>query len=112
MKKFFIFKSGGNSERNGQIRIKTINIGKILRIFRKNEAKKVKILSKNENSKRKMAVTCGALVCVFAALTAVNPAAKTVFNSFAQAERKLPIYCVDTQDKKVAISFDAACGDA
>ena len=88
MKKFFIFKSGGNSERNGQIR------------------------SRNENSKRKMAVTCGALVCVFAALTAVNPAAKTVFNSFAQAERKLPIYCVDTQDKKVAISFDAACGDA
>lgn len=25
-------------------------------------------------------------------------------------ERKLPIYCVDTQDKKVSLSFDAAWG--
>lgn len=27
-------------------------------------------------------------------------------------EKKLPIYCVDTQEKKIAISFDAAWGDA
>lgn len=37
-------------------------------------------------------------------------AAVNVFGSFAQAERKLPIYCVETDEKKVAISFDAAWG--
>lgn len=31
-------------------------------------------------------------------------------NLFAENERKLPIYCVDTEEKKVAISFDAAWG--
>ena len=29
----------------------------------------------------------------------------------AQGERKLPIYCVDTKEKKVALSFDAAWGN-
>lgn len=32
-----------------------------------------------------------------------------VFTSTAQ--RKLPIYCVDTQEKKIAVSFDAAWGN-
>lgn len=27
------------------------------------------------------------------------------------SDRKLPIYCVDRQDKKIALSFDAAWGD-
>ena len=31
--------------------------------------------------------------------------------TFAQNERKLPIYCVDCKQKKVAISFDAAWGN-
>ena len=37
----------------------------------------------------------------------------SVFNNVAQAEqskRKIPIYCVKTEDKKVALSFDAAWG--
>lgn len=29
----------------------------------------------------------------------------------SKAQRKLPIYCVDTQEKKVALSFDAAWGN-
>lgn len=29
-----------------------------------------------------------------------------------QTERKLPIYCVDTTEKKVALSFDAAWGES
>ena len=41
---------------------------------------------------------------------AAKPAAMKVFSSFAEAERKLPIYCVETEEKKVAISFDAAWG--
>lgn len=28
----------------------------------------------------------------------------------ANSDKKLPIYCVDTQEKKVALSFDAAWG--
>ena len=29
----------------------------------------------------------------------------------ASQDRKLPIYCVDSQEKKIAISFDAAWGN-
>ena len=32
-------------------------------------------------------------------------------NVFMAKERKLPIYCVDRQDKVVSISFDAAWGN-
>lgn len=32
-------------------------------------------------------------------------------STFANFNRKLPIYCVDTEEKKVAISFDAAWGN-
>ena len=31
--------------------------------------------------------------------------------AFVGAQRKLPIYNVDTKDKKIAISFDASWGD-
>ena len=31
--------------------------------------------------------------------------------TFAKSERKLPIYCVETEEKKIAISFDAAWGN-
>ena len=32
--------------------------------------------------------------------------------TFAQNDRKLPIYCVETDKKQVAISFDAAWGNS
>ena len=32
--------------------------------------------------------------------------------TFASRERKLPIYCVETDEKKIAISFDAAWGNS
>lgn len=32
--------------------------------------------------------------------------------TFANTDRKLPIYCVETDKKQVAISFDAAWGNA
>ena len=32
--------------------------------------------------------------------------------AFAQSERLLPIYCVETDKKQVAISFDAAWGNS
>jgi peptidoglycan-N-acetylglucosamine deacetylase len=36
---------------------------------------------------------------------------KAVTVSKIQEERKLPIYCVDCSEKKVALSFDAAWGN-
>ena len=32
--------------------------------------------------------------------------------AFAQSERLLPIYCVETDKKQIAISFDAAWGNS
>lgn len=52
------------------------------------------------------------LICT--AVYMAKPAAVQVFSSYQTAQsaanRKLPIYCVDTPEKKVAISFDAAWG--
>lgn len=53
------------------------------------------------------------VMVLFLAVTVnfIRPAAETVFQAtVAKSERKLPIYCVDTPEKKVAISFDAAWG--
>ena len=58
--------------------------------------------------KRYLAVPA-TLVCVFALCLLVNlPASVTT----AAAERQLPIYCVQRDDKMVALSFDAAWGNA
>ena len=32
-------------------------------------------------------------------------------NVFAKADKVLPIYCVETQEKKIALTFDAAWGN-
>ena len=48
------------------------------------------------------------------ALTLVLAAATVIIGSvnvFADANRKLPIYCVETDKKQIAISFDAAWGN-
>lgn len=67
----------------------------------------------NINLKRRLSLVTGLTVMVglIAGLSYLNPDAKSVFETLtAKAERKLPIYCVDTDEKKVAISFDAAWG--
>jgi polysaccharide deacetylase family sporulation protein PdaB len=56
-----------------------------------------------------------ALVAILVAVSALNirPLAQTVFQQFRLVEgskRKLPIYSVETEEKRVAISFDAAWG--
>lgn len=56
-----------------------------------------------------------AVGCVFAALAAAGfflpPAAqKAAAVLSAEGQRELPIYCVETEEKKVAVSFDAAWG--
>ena len=45
---------------------------------------------------------CAALALIIGTAVSVN--------AFAKQERLLPIYCVDTPEKKVALTFDAAWG--
>ena len=51
---------------------------------------------------------CLALISV-AYVRLFNPGAFT--DAYSPSKRPLPIYCVDTDEKKVAISFDAAWGE-
>lgn len=59
--------------------------------------------------KRHIFATAFLLVFCFAAPTYYNCCTE-VFSNLAQNTRRLPIYCVDTDEKKIAISFDAAWG--
>ena len=55
-------------------------------------------------TKKQIALATAVIVCaVIAIISSVS--------AFAGADRKLPIYSVDTPDKKIAISFDAAWGN-
>ncbi len=54
---------------------------------------------------KKQIVLCICLVCVFT-LTVIGSV-----SVFASSDRLLPIYCVETDKKQVAISFDAAWGN-
>ena len=44
-------------------------------------------------------------------ILSVTAAAIGSFSAFANEERKLPIYCVEKEEKQIAISFDAAWGN-
>ena len=70
----------------------------------------MKILQKIHISKKK---TVGILLCIclLGSILLLTPAAEQV-GAFAAAnlERKLPIYCVQTDEPKVSVSFDAAWG--
>ena len=55
-------------------------------------------------TKRQLTIFCSIVVAgIFAIICSVGV--------FANTNRKLPIYCVETEEKKVAISFDAAWGN-
>ncbi|MBO4433503.1 MAG: polysaccharide deacetylase family protein, partial [Clostridia bacterium] len=55
-------------------------------------------------TKKQIALALAVVVCAAAAVV-------TSVSAFAGADKKLPIYCVDSKDKKIAISFDAAWGN-
>lgn len=55
-------------------------------------------------TKKQIALALAVLVCATAAVV-------TSVSAFAGTDKKLPIYCVDTENKKIAISFDAAWGN-
>lgn len=67
--------------------------------------------SKKKKESRKRAVTGFLAVALFMLLSfASYSATKAVVTSSTYGDRELPIYCVDTTEKKIALSFDAAWG--
>lgn len=60
---------------------------------------------------RFMASVMGALVAVAAVVFCVQERTEFISVSSTVNGKELPIYCVDTDEKKVAISFDAAWGN-
>lgn len=61
--------------------------------------------------KTKISIVVLMLVCLLVMFGALNFSTTTVANAYFNAsERKVPIYAVKTDEKKVAISFDAAWG--
>ena len=51
-------------------------------------------------------------LCLIAGLGCIYQSRKaTVQTGYEVGDRKLPIYCVDTSEKKIALSFDAAWGN-
>lgn len=53
----------------------------------------------------------GAVLAVLAVVLALQAKTDIISVSNTVNGRELPIYCVDTEEKKVAISFDAAWGN-
>ena len=59
---------------------------------------------------RYLIITKKQITLAIAVVVCLTLAVITSVSAFAGATRKLPIYCVDTSEKKIAISFDAAWG--
>ena len=60
--------------------------------------------------KKNIFIFLALFVAASSLLGIVRPVSVQVFSAVSQANRKLPVYCVDTPENKVAISFDAAWG--
>ena len=60
--------------------------------------------------KKNVFIFLALFVAASSLLGIVRPVSVQVFSAVSQANRKLPVYCVDTPENKVAISFDAAWG--
>ena len=60
---------------------------------------------------RFLASVTGILVAVFAGILVIQSQTNFISVSSTVNGRELPIYCVDTDEKKISISFDAAWGN-
>jgi len=64
-------------------------------------------------TKWKIIKVCIVFLLVVSSVLLSKPYVVDVFNNVSKnEERKLPIYCVETSEKNIAISFDAAWGAA
>ena len=54
---------------------------------------------------------CAVAAVILLAFTAFTAAGFDKTLTTAGTDRKLPIYCVDKQEKKISLSFDAAWGN-
>ena len=67
---------------------------------------------KTAGFKMKLFVKTGAIVMTILLVGGIMfKLADVAIATSTNSDRKLPIYCVDRQDKKIALSFDAAWGD-
>ena len=76
---------------------------------KKQEQSKEEYIKQNAMLSMKYGVLVLAAFAVLKGAFNVTGASVTVSNS--GSGRQLPIYCVDTQEKKIALTFDAAWGD-
>lgn len=72
-----------------------------------NTIKTVSFIKRVLTRRRRLLQAVLAVVLAAVAWYYAYPAAQTVYSA---AERKLPIYSVDTEEKKIALTFDAAWG--
>jgi len=59
---------------------------------------------------RYLIITKKQIMVALSAIVAIALTTGFSLNVFAKQNRLLPIYCVQNDTKKIAISFDAACG--
>lgn len=53
----------------------------------------------------------GVLLIILAIMMLSNMLIEKTIATLSSSKKQLPIYCVDTEEKRVAISFDAAWAD-
>ena len=63
-----------------------------------------------KSSRRETLVAIQSLALFICLLLAVHLGDTAIAVSSTYGDRELPIYCVDTEEKKISISFDAAWG--
>ncbi len=69
------------------------------------------VYRKNGKESQRKLINGVLLVALFACLIFVSyEATSAVVTNATVGDRELPIYCVDTSEKKIALSFDAAWG--
>lgn len=78
---------------------------KFKHVFRKNRKKT------NKSFWKDFSITAGIMILLGAALSVPHYASQIISVSNSVDGRELPIYCVETDKKQVALSFDAAWGN-
>lgn len=61
-------------------------------------------------AKRSLILKISAIIAAFVLLTALTAGADAAQVFFGKPDRKIPVYCVATEEKVVALTFDAAWG--
>lgn len=58
--------------------------------------------------KKRIELTIMALAVILGTCAVIEEKGVSIFSSNTVGDRELPVYCVDTTENKIALSFDAA----